>query len=690
MGAGFRVLLVATACGALAGLTAVRADEGMWLFNRPPRKPLKEKYDFDPSDPWLEHIQKASVRFNSGISGAFVSADGLVATNHVVVADTLRQNCRPGQDYLADGFLAARPEQEMRSSDIELSVLMGIEDVTAQVNAAVRPDMTAQEAFTVRRAAMAQIEKDSREKTGLRSDVVTLYQGAQYHLYRYKTYGDVRVVFAPEQQIASFGGDPANFEYPRYAFDVAFVRAYEGGKPARIEHYLTWSKARVADGELVFVAGHPTRTDRLITAAEMEYMRDQTYPYKLGLLYRQEGQLASWSARDEEKARRVQDRLFAVQNSRKARAVLQASLLDPKLLAAKKEEERRMGALDHEGKQGISPWTRVEGVLKEYAARAKDYRLLERADGFDSRLFRFARTLVRLAEETDKPNSERLAEYRDANLELLRRELFVDDLINDEDEQFTLANSLTWLTEQLGYKHNLVRRILDGDSPEERATKLVKGTRLKDVSERRKLHDGGRDALKASTDPMIALARLVDEEGARSARRVFEIQDEIKREASNEIALLKFKARADTYPEPTFTLRLSFGIVRGYEEHGKAVPYQTTFAGLYAESAAHHDRPPFDLPPRWKEQKNKLDLKTPLDFVCTADIVSGHSGSPVVNRNAEIVGIIFDSNLQALALNFAYTDRSARAVALHSRAVIEALRNLYGAGALADQLTRQR
>src|SRR5205807_408687 len=313
---GLCVLVAAIILLALATMTAkVHADEGMWLFNNPPRKQLKERYNFDPTDKWLEHVQKSSVRFNSGGSGSFVSADGLVMTNHHVGADTLQKISTPQKNYLRDGFYAKTNAEEVKALDLELNVLMSIEDVTDRVNAAVKPNLAPEEAFAARRQVTAAIEKESLDKTGLRSNVITLYQGGQYHLYRFKKYTDVRLVFAPEQQIAFYGGDPDNFEYPRYDLDVCFFRVYENGKPAKIEHYLKWSKAGATDNELVFVSGHPGHTDRLNTVADLEYLRDLGYPYLLQRLYRLEVMLGVYSAYSDEHERKAKDFLFGVANS---------------------------------------------------------------------------------------------------------------------------------------------------------------------------------------------------------------------------------------------------------------------------------------------------------------------------------------------------------------------------------------
>lgn len=669
---------------------SLQADEGMWLFNRPPSEHLDKKYHFKPTDKWLEHVQKSSVRFNSGGSGSFVSADGLVMTNHHVGADALQKFGDKDHNYLRDGFHAKTRAEEKRCTDLELNVLMSMEDVTDQVNAAVKPDMTPEDAAAARRGIMAKIEKESTDKTKLRSDVVTLYQGGQYHLYRYKKYTDVRLVFAPEQQIAFFGGDPDNFEYPRFDLDMCFFRIYENDKPVKLEHYLTWSKAGATDNELIFVSGHPGKTDRLATVARLTYLRDKGFPYLLQRLYRWEVLLNAFSGRDEENARQARDLLFSVQNSRKARDGGLAALLDPALMAKKKKYENELRAKvagDPKLKSAANAWDRIAEAEKILSDHVKPYTTLERGAAFNSTLFGIARQLVRLADEKAKPNSDRLREYRDSNLESLLFELYSDEPLYDNYEQIKLADSLTWLCEQLGETNPLVIKVLDGKSPRDRAGELIRGTKLKDVAERKKLYEGGKKAIDGSNDAMIALAKLVDPE-SREVRKIIENKvDEVERQAYAQIANARYALEgASTYPDATFTLRLAFGTVKGYEEFGKKVPFETTFAGLYERSKEHNDKPPFDLPKRWIERKSKLDLSVPLNFVCTADIIGGNSGSPVINKEAEVVGLIFDGNIQSLELDFNYTDIVARAVSVHSRGIIEALRKVYDAGELADEL----
>jgi hypothetical protein len=666
------------------------ADEGLWLFNHPPKQVLKNKYGFDQPREWYEHLQKSSVRFNSGGSGSFISADGLVMTNHHVGLGALQKLSKKGKDYVKDGFYARTLEEEFRAVDEELNVLMDIVDVTDKVKAAVTDNMTPEQAFEARRGSIAKITAESEKQTGLRSDVVTLYQGGQYHLYRYKRYTDVRLVFAPEQQIAFFGGDPDNFAYPRYDLDMCFFRVYENDKPAKIENYLKWSKSGVHADELVFVSGHPGHTDRLNTVADLEYQRDVMYPFALQRLNRMEVMLSVYSQRGADYERKAKDLYFGVANSRKARYFGLAGLQDPAIMARKKTQEKVLRdavARDPKLKDLSGAWDTIADVQKVRRENARRYNMLEGAQGFLSIAFGYARTLVRAAEEFPKPNEKRLEEFGDAGKQSLEQKLFSGRPIYPDFELAKFSDSLGWLVELLGASDPLVQKILEGKSPQERASEIILGTRLGDVAVRKELYAGGKQAINASNDPMIALAKLVDPD-ARKVRSILESQyEEPKEQAYDKIAKAKFAIEgASTYPDATFTLRLSFGPVKGYVEDGKKIPFQTTFEGLFAKSEEEKNRFPYNLPERWIERKSHLNLQTPLNFVAAVDIIGGNSGSPVVNRNAEVVGLIFDGNIQSLVWDFVYTDQQARSVAVASPAIPESLRAIYDAPALADEI----
>lgn len=679
-----RAIAIAALLGLFISLSfSARADEGMWLFNNPPRKLLKERYGFEPSEAWLKHLQRSSVRFNSGGSGSFVSADGLVMTNHHVGADALQKLSSAEHNYLQEGFYAKSLDEEVKCVDLELNVLMSIEDVTRRVEDAVK-GLAPAEARAARRAAMNTIEEESLKKTGLRSDVVTLYQGGQYHLYRFKKYTDVRLVFAPEKSIAFFGGDVDNFEYPRYDLDICFFRAYEDGKPAKIEHHLKWSKAGAADNELIFVSGHPGRTNRLDTMDHLKFLRDKSYPLSLNVIRRREVMLRNYSERSQENARQAEDELFGYQNTRKARLGGLAGLQDPAIMGDKQRRERELRqsveAKSELKKEYGDAWKEVADSIEHWGEIYDDWYLLENGVAFNSELFHVARSIVRLTAESEKPNAERLREYAEAGLDSLKQQLFSEAPIYPELELAKLADSLGMFEELAGAENELVQKVLDGKSPIDRATELVRGSKLADVEARRKLVDGGRKAVEASDDPMIRLARLVDEP-ARKVRKEYEEEvDEPQRQAYAKIAKAQFALYGDKiYPDATFTLRLAFGTVKGYRERGEKIPPWTTIGGAYKHSDEHGNLYPFALPKRWNERKEDLNLDTPFNFVSTADIIGGNSGSPVVNRQGEIVGIIFDGNIQSLVLDFVYSDEQARAVSVHSSAILEALRNAYGA-----------
>jgi len=667
------------------------ADEGMWLFNQPPRELLKERYGFDPSEEWLAHLQKSAVRFNSGGSGSFVSRDGLVMTNHHVAADSLHKLSSADKDLVTTGFHARTREEELKCVDLELNVLMSIEDVTDRVNLAVQPDASAAEAQQARRAIINTIEKESLDKTGLRSDVVTLYQGGRYNLYRYKKYTDVRLVFAPEKDIAFFGGDPDNFEYPRYCLDVAFFRIYEDGKPATPPDFLKWSKAGAADEELIFVAGHPGRTDRLNTVDHLEFLRDLAFPELLNLIRRREVNLQVYSSRGLENERRARDELFGYQNSRKARLGGLAGLQTPSIMDAKRKAEQALReAVNNDPKlaDSRSAWDEVRTALGEWRKVYVDYTLYERSMAFNTELYGIARGLVRLAEETTRPNADRLREYAEAGLDSLKQQLFSEAPIYPDLEIDKLTDSLSFLLEKGGSENDFVKQIMADQSPASRAAELVSGTKLADVAFRKKLAEGGRSAIESSDDPLIVLARTVDPT-ARKARKTYEDKvEEPLRQAYAKIAKAKFAIEGtSTYPDATFTLRLAFGQVKGYEDQGRKLPPWTTIGGAYPHAKEHGSVPPFQLPKSWLDDKSKLNLETPFNFVSTADIIGGNSGSPVVNQKGEVVGLIFDGNIQSLVLDFVYTDHIARAISVHSAAIEEALRKVYDAGELADELT---
>ncbi len=674
-----------------------KADEGMWLFNAPPTKVLQDKYHFTPTPEWLAHLQRSSVRFSDGGSGSFVSQDGLVITNQHVGSDDLQKFSDATHNYIRDGFLATSRSEEKRCFDLELNVLESIEDVTAKVNGAIKPGMTPEQAYLARRSVIAEIEKKSQEQTRLRSDVATLYEGGSYQLYQYKRYTDVRLVFAPEQQAANYGGDPDNFEYPRYDLDICFFRVYENGQPVHVDDYLKVSATGPSDGDLIFVSGHPGKTDRQITLAQLTDTRDRVLPYLLNKMYRREVLLSVFGERSLENSRRIREDLFFVKNSRKFLDGATSGLLDP-LFFTQLEEQRTRQRTELAKEPRFQPAAeaedRIAAAQRVIADNDKDFNLYEKghgftkkADAFDSDLFWIARTLVRAAAERPKPNGERLPEFQDSARTSLELALFSEAPIYDDVEALTLGSSLMNFAEQLGASDPRVQSMLAGKAPDERAFELVAGTKLKDVNVRRQLYADGASALQSCSDPMIQLAEQVDAP-ARAVRKTIEEQTEIQQQAYQVIGQARFALHGtNDYPDATFTLRLAFGQVAGYQEQGKTIPALTNFGGLYQRAAEHKNLPPFDLSARWIERRSQLDPTTPLNFVSTADITGGNSGSPVVNRAGEFVGIIFDGNLQSLRWDYSFDSRQGRAVAVDSRAILEALEKVYDANSLVSELT---
>ena len=683
------IFAVSVAFSLVGLISSARADEGMWLYNTFPAEKVQKQYGFLPTQEWLDHLRSSSVRFNNGGSGSFVSADGLAFTNHHVGADCIEKLATSGADYMKAGFYAKSQAEEAKCPDLELNVLVGIEDVTAKVKAGAKKSMSTADVGQAQRSAMSALELDCASSTGLRCDVVTLYSGEVYNLYKYKKYTDVRLVFAPEFAAAFFGGDPDNFTFPRYDLDITFFRIYENGKPVHLDNYLRWSNVGVKEGDLIFVSGHPGRTDRQETVAQIMFLKDVDFPARLANYKRRIDALQKFSAESTENARVAQEDIFGLQNSQKAIGgeykALQNTAVLLKMHTAEREQEQAYVA-KHAGEP--NPWEEISNAVKVNREIYDSLMHVERMRGFTSDLAGYARTLVRVAAEKPKPNGDRLREYRDSALPSLEQALFSTAPVYKSLETVTLTTGLAQLKDALGIDDPAVKAALQGKSPAEAAKALIAGTKLEDVAVRKQLYEGGKLAIDASTDPLIVLMRTVDPE-AREARKRFDDEvDAVVRRDGATIVRARFAQTGFTQPpDATFTLRLSYGPVKGYEEGGKKVPYCTTFAGAFQHAEEHGNKPPYELAPSWIKMKSKLNLQTPLNFVSTADIIGGNSGSPTVNKAGEVVGIIFDGNIQSLALDFYYDDRQARAVSVDSRGIIEALRNIYGANGLADELT---
>lgn len=668
---------------------AARADEGMWLFNQAPRDRLSRDYHFELSAPWLEHVMHSCVRFNNGGSGAFVSADGLVVTNHHIGSDSLQKLSSPGHDLLQTGYLG--PE-ELRCPDLDLNVLQSIEDVTPQVEASVQPGMSDEQAAAARRSAISSLEKKESERTGLACEVVTLYLGGAYHLYRYKRFTDVRLVMAPERDIAFFGGDADNFEYPRFDFDACFFRVYENGRPVQSQPYLKWNAQGVKPGDLVFVAGHPGRTNRLETVARLEHLRDLTLPFRLASLRSREMALRLYSQRGPEQKRQAQAELYSVANARKAYTGQYFGLLDRDLMATKSQREealrRAVAASSTWNSRAGQAWQEIASSQKLLAQFEKEYLLFEGPLALHSRLFERARQLARWSEEKAKPNGQRLREYRDSNLESLWLGVLSPAPIYPDLEVAQLTASLSFAAEVLGAEHPTVKLLLQGETPEERANQLVRSTRVGDQGTRRAWKEMSTEQLRALHDPMLDLAFALDG-AARAVRRRYEVEvAEPESQAYAKIANSQFALQGpEQAPDATFSLRLAYGKVSGYTEAGTVrVPPMTTLGGLYDTARQHENQEPYALPARWLGAEGTVDKSVGFNFVSTADTIGGNSGSPVLNREAEVVGLNFDRNRHGLSRNFLYTEVQARHVAVHSPAILHILERVYGCKWLADEL----
>jgi len=671
-------------------VAAPSADEGMWTFDNPPRKQWKERYNFEPADAWLEHVRLASVRLNDGGSGGFVSADGLLITNQHVAAGQVQKLSTAERDYTRDGFYAPSRDAELKCPDLEVNVLTSYEDVTAKVQGAVLPGASDQQAADQRRATIAALEKASTDATGLRSEVVSLYNGGEYWLYRFKKYTDVRLVFASEESVAFFGGDEDNFTYPRHDLDIAFFRVYENGAPARTEHFFKWARQAPAEGDLVILSGNPGSTSRLLTMAQIEFHRDTGNPLQMQVWKTRLAALDEYAATGSEAARQASAGRRSLSNAIKRLVGQQEGLNNPRILAQKQQEERAL----REAVAGNPEWTRrYASAWEEIAAAYRAYPPMATRIEFStlapSRLGSIASTIVRYAAEVGKPDAERYDEFRDSRLESLRFGLLSTAPVYRDMEIAILTAWLAEALKTLGPDDPFVKAALEGRPPADVVRAAIQGTALIDVAARRTLIEGGAAAVAASKDPLIALARRV-EPVYRELRawRQTKIQA-VDAAGGARIAAARFAAYGKSVaPDATFSLRLSYGKVLGYAEDTTRVPYKTTFYGLFDRAEGFEFKPPYSLPRRWLERRGSLALATPLNFVYTADTIGGNSGSPIVNREGEFVGINFDSNLQKLANRYLYIDEAegSRAVGVHAAGIIEALRTVYGADALVREL----
>jgi V8-like Glu-specific endopeptidase len=675
--------------GVLLGLAGpVSGDEGMWTFDEFPADQVAAKQGVRPDPKWLDHVRLSSLRYGSGCSASFVSPQSLVMTNHHCAVSCIQDLSTKENDLVATGFYAKSRADERQCPGLEVNQLLEIRDVTARVNEATqgRSDEQFTEALN---AVKARITKECTGE-GIRCEVVTLYSGGQYDLYKYRRYDDVRLVFAPEEASAFFGGDPDNFQFPRYNLDVSFLRVYDRGAPLASKHYFKWSKRGAEDGMPTFVTGNPGSTERELTVAQLEPLRDEDLPEYLMYLSELRGMLAQFQTKGAEQARISQTQLQQVENTLKALRGEREALADSRAFGEKIAAERafrRQVETDPKLKAAYGgAWDAIAAAVEKERSISTPYTYIEDGRGFRSRLYTLAKTLVRAAEELPKPNEQRLPEFADAKLPALQANLFSAAPIYDELQIETLTFSLTKLREALGPDHPIVRQVLGPRSPREVAEEAVKGTKLEEVAVRKALYEGGKAAVEASDDAMIRLAKLV-EPHARELRSRYEREVEgVIRRNREMLGRARFEVHGTSiYPDATFTPRISYGSVRGWVEDGRGIGPMTTLAGAFER---HTGREPFALPRSWLEAKEKLNLATPFNFVTTNDVIGGNSGSPVIDADAEIVGLVFDGNIHSLGGAYWFDEDLNRTVAVHSEAIVEALDEVYGANRLLKELGR--
>lgn len=676
-----KALFASSALALAMSTTPAQADEGMWTFDSFPAAKMKAAYGWAPDQQWLDRVRESAVRLTGGCSASFVSPNGLILTNHHCVASCVEQNSTADDNRLQNGYTAATRDRELKCAGQQAEVVTAISDVTAKVKAAMG-SLAGKEAVKARDAAIAAIESESctdLEKT--RCQVVELYGGGQFKLYTYRKYSDVRLVWAPESQAPQFGGDPDNFNFPRYSLDASFLRAYEDGKPVATPAHLKWTGRAPVDGEVTFVVGNPGSTSRLYTLAQLDLERQLELPVRVATLSELRGRLINAMDSDPVKMREGHQALESLENTMKVYLGLQRALNDRQFsskLAAAEAELRAKSA----GNAAIGdPWS---DIAKAVEAERDLFIASAFATPSRSTLFSYAMALVRAADERAKPNGERLPQYTDSALPLLKKRTLDPRPIYPWLEELYIGWSLSKAREYLGADDPQTALLLGKESPEGLADRLVSGTKLADPAVRQALWDGGKAAIMASKDPMILYARQIDANARAIKERADELVDGPLTAAGAKLADARFAAYGDSlYPDATFTLRISYGKVLGWIERGKQVPTRTTIGGTYDRATGAY---PFDLAPAFVKNKANIAMDTTYDFVTTNDIIGGNSGSPVIDKSGAVIGAAFDGNIHSLGGDYGYDGNLNRTVVVSTAAVEEALKHIYPAPGLLAEL----